>query len=95
VTAYRVVSLERRSPPARLGDAATAAANGARIDHVTVSANGSLAALTLLGSHEGGAFEDVRVVVREYSENGKIRRRDIYPLEQLEQARARFAQLRG
>jgi hypothetical protein len=65
----------------------------ARIDHCTVSANGSLAALTLLGSHQGGAFEDVRVVVHEYDEKGKIRRHDIYTLEQLEQAQARFEEL--
>ena len=67
-----------------------------RIDHARVSPGGSLAVLTLLGTHEGGEFEDVRIVVHEYDVNGKIARHDIYAYdsEQLAAALARFAELR-
>jgi ketosteroid isomerase-like protein/nuclear transport factor 2 (NTF2) superfamily protein len=61
-----------------------------RIDHVTATANGSLALLALLGTHEGGEFEDVRVVVHEYDGNGKICRHDIYNPDQLAEAWARY-----
>jgi hypothetical protein len=66
-----------------------------RVEHVMVSAGGSLAVLTLVGTHEGGEFEDVRVVVHEYDGSGQIRRHDIYTLDQLDEARARFEELRG
>ncbi len=61
-----------------------------RIDHALASHNGSLAVLTLSGTHEGGAFEDTRVVVHVYDGNGKIRQHDIFGIDQLDQARARF-----
>jgi ketosteroid isomerase-like protein len=65
-----------------------------RIGHVTVSAGGSLAVATFSGTHEGGEFEDVRVVVHEYDGNGTICRHDIYNVDQLDEAWARFAELR-
>jgi hypothetical protein len=49
---------------------------------------------TFSGTHEGGEFEDVRVVVHEYDGNGTICRHDIYNVDQLDAARARFAELR-
>ncbi len=64
-----------------------------RIDHVMASRSGSLAAFMLLGTHEGGAFEDYRVVVHEYDGTGQIRQHDIYRIEQLDLARARFEAL--
>jgi class 3 adenylate cyclase/tetratricopeptide (TPR) repeat protein len=64
-----------------------------RIDHISVSANGSLALATFSGTHEGGEFEDVRVVVHEYDRNGKICRHDIYNPKQLDDAWARFEKL--
>jgi len=64
-----------------------------RIEHITVSADGSLALVTFSGTHEGGEFEDVRIVVHEYDRSGQICRHDIYNPEQLGDAWARFAEL--
>jgi tetratricopeptide (TPR) repeat protein len=61
-----------------------------RIDHVTVSAKASLAMVTFVGMHEGGAFEDARVVVHEFNREGKICRHDIYDVEHLGEAKSRF-----
>jgi ketosteroid isomerase-like protein len=62
-----------------------------RVDHAMVTHSVSLAVFTLLGTREGGAFEDERVVVHQYDGNGRICRHEIYSLDQLDEARARFA----
>ncbi|MGH7287972.1 MAG: hypothetical protein ACREI8_08150, partial [Myxococcota bacterium] len=64
-----------------------------RVDHATISRNASLAVFPLLGTHEGGAFEDQRVVVHEYAANGRIRRHEIYGFDQYVLARARLDEL--
>src|SRR5207247_1835985 len=61
-----------------------------RIDHLVASAGGSLAVVTLVGTREGGTFEDLRVILHAFDGNGKILRHDIYTVEQLDEARARF-----
>jgi SnoaL-like domain len=65
-----------------------------RVDHVRVCERGLLAATTVFGTRDGGAFEDPRVVVVEGDDQGRIRRIDFYTLEQFDQAQARFAGLR-
>ncbi|MGH7820689.1 MAG: hypothetical protein ACREQ9_13040, partial [Candidatus Binatia bacterium] len=49
---------------------------------------------TWVGTREGGAFEAPRIVVRELDTLGRIRRFDLYNLDQLDEARARFEALR-
>jgi ketosteroid isomerase-like protein len=66
-----------------------------RIDHATTSDRASLAALTISGTHEGGEFEDLRIIVHEYDGNGRICQHDIFGIDQLDAARARFEELRG
>jgi ketosteroid isomerase-like protein len=65
-----------------------------RVDHLRVCERGDLAATTLLGTRDGGPFEDPRVVVAEGDSVGRIRRIDFYTLEQFDAARARFEELR-
>ena len=47
----------------------------------------------MIGTHEGGVFEQPRVTVSEIDAQGRERRRDIYTLNQLADARARFEEL--
>jgi ketosteroid isomerase-like protein len=65
-----------------------------RVDHGWVSEHGALAVVVLLGTREGGAFEEPRVVVYENDAWGKRIREDLYTLDQLDEAWARFAELR-
>src|SRR5262249_26371858 len=46
------------------------------------------------GTRDGGAFEEPRVHVFELDDQGRARRQDFYTLDQLDEARARFAELR-
>jgi class 3 adenylate cyclase/tetratricopeptide (TPR) repeat protein len=61
-----------------------------RADHVVLSERTELAITTLVGTREGGAFEDRRVGVFEWDAQGMIRRLDFYALDQLATARTRF-----
>ncbi len=61
-----------------------------RFDHREDSGRGALGITMLWGTREGGAFEDRRVVITELDARGKLHRLDIYDLEQLAEARARF-----
>ncbi len=65
-----------------------------RTDHFWVCARGLMYVNVLHGTRDGGAFEEPRVHVFELDEQGRGRRQDFYTLEQLDEARARFAALR-
>jgi class 3 adenylate cyclase len=62
-----------------------------RTDHLWLCERGALGVHLVLGTHEGGAFEQPRVTVSELDAQGRERRRDVYTLDQLDEARARFA----
>jgi hypothetical protein len=62
-----------------------------RTDHLWLSGRAALGVHVVLGTHEGGAFEQPRVTVNEVDAQGRERRRDIYTLDQLDEAWARFA----
>jgi hypothetical protein len=62
-----------------------------RTDHLWVCDRRALGIHAVLGTHEGGAFEQPRVSVSEFDPRGRERRRDVYSLDQLDEARARFA----
>ena len=64
-----------------------------RTDHLWLSDRGALGIHVVLGTHEGGAYEQPRVTVSEFDTQGRERRRDIYALDQLDEARVRFAAL--
>jgi hypothetical protein len=61
-----------------------------RTDHLWLCDRGALGVHVLLGMHEGGAFEQPRVTVSQVDAQGRERRRDVYTLDQLDAARARF-----
>jgi hypothetical protein len=65
-----------------------------RTDHLWLCDHGRLGVHVVFGTHEGGAFEQPRVTVSEVDAQGRERRRDIYALDQLDDALARFAALR-
>jgi hypothetical protein len=65
-----------------------------RTDHQWLCERGSLGVHVVFGTHEGGAFEQPRVTVSEVDAEGRERRRDIYTLDQLDEARVRFEELR-
>jgi ketosteroid isomerase-like protein len=65
-----------------------------RLDHIIPSEQGELVVSSWLGTREGGAFELPRVVVIEYDRLRRMSRLDGYDPEQLDAARARFAELR-
>src|SRR5262249_27595169 len=66
-----------------------------RTDHLWVSARGLMFVNVLHGTRHGGAFEEPRVHVTELDDEGRrARRQDFYALDQLDAARARFAELR-
>ena len=48
---------------------------------------------TWLGTREGGAFETPSVIVCELDATDRIRRFDQYDVDQLEEVKARFAEL--
>jgi class 3 adenylate cyclase/tetratricopeptide (TPR) repeat protein len=61
-----------------------------RTDHHWVSAHGHLFVNTLLGTREGGAFEEPRVHVVHWDGHQGVIRHDFYALDQLDEARAHF-----
>ncbi len=61
--------------------------------HVWLCERGLLRIGLVFGTHEGGAFEQLRVAVFEVDAEGQEHRRDVYALDQLDDARARFAEL--
>ncbi len=65
-----------------------------RIAHDRSSERARLTVATWLGTREGGDFELPRVVVAELDRAGRISRYDFYDPEQIDDARARFAELR-
>ena len=66
-----------------------------RMDHVRACAGGALFTYAWQGTREGGEFENLYVVVAEIDASGRPRRIDVWEHEQLDQAVARFAALRG
>jgi ketosteroid isomerase-like protein len=66
-----------------------------RIDHTDICAAGYLVVTVWEGSHHGGAYEAPSLMVAELDDAGRIRRFDQYDLDRLEEARARFAELRS
>jgi hypothetical protein len=64
-----------------------------RIDHDDVNAHGWFGIGTLIGTREGGSFEDSRVFVFEFDTRGQLRKIDFYSLAQLDAGRARFEEL--
>ena len=66
-----------------------------RMDHVRACAGGAMFAYAWLGTHEGGEFENLYIVVAEVDAESRARRVDVWEHEQLDQALARFASLRG
>jgi hypothetical protein len=64
-----------------------------RRDHVRISTRGLLRQISQSGTRDGGAFERTWVNVAELDEHAKIRRIDLYDLDQLDQALARFAEI--
>jgi hypothetical protein len=65
-----------------------------RIDHTTIVENGYLVVTVWEGTREGGAYEAPSLMIAELDGQGRIRRFDQYDLEKLDQAQARFADLR-
>jgi len=66
-----------------------------RADHVlAIDDRGLLAIFRWLGSRDGGRFEIPMVITSALGPDGLIQRIDAYSLDQLEEARARFEQLR-
>jgi hypothetical protein len=64
-----------------------------RYDHVRTCDRGALLEVVWHGSRDGGAFEIPLISVSELDERGAVCRYDIYDLDQVEQAKARFAEL--
>src|SRR5207249_5308881 len=61
-----------------------------RTEHLRLSGRGALGIHLVVGTYEGGAFEQPRITVSEIDAQGRERRRDIYTFDQLAEARARF-----
>jgi len=66
-----------------------------RVAHRRVCARGLLLDYTWHGTRDGGAFEMAFTTVVELDGSGRARRIDVWEAEQLEHARARFAELQG
>jgi hypothetical protein len=66
-----------------------------RTDHLWVSVRGLMFVNVLHGTRDGGAFEEPRVHVYEFDDQGRTCRQDFYALDQLDEARARFKELRA
>jgi hypothetical protein len=61
-----------------------------RVDHVRTGERAVLFEYAWHGTHEGGAFENVWVVLVELGADGRGRRADVWEVEQFAEARARF-----
>jgi hypothetical protein len=66
-----------------------------RIDHFEASAHGVLMIGAMVGTRDGGEFENPRIVVREFGSRGALVRIDHYDEDQLAEAEARFEAIRG
>jgi class 3 adenylate cyclase len=64
-----------------------------RTDHLWVSARGLMFVNVLHGTRDGGAFEEPRLHVYEFDDQGRACRQDFYTLKQLDEARARFGEV--
>ena len=64
-----------------------------RADHVRLSARGILRQATLLGTRDGGAFENPMFIVAEVDEQGRVASNDTYDIEDRDGALARLAEL--
>jgi hypothetical protein len=63
-----------------------------RVDHVLeMCPRGVIYAPSWVGTRDGGAFEDPSMIVAEVDASHRIRRFDQYGVDQLDEARARFA----
>jgi class 3 adenylate cyclase len=63
-----------------------------RVDHVLeMCPHGVIYAPSWVGTRDGGAFEDPSMIVAEIDASHRIRRFDQYGVDQLDEARARFA----
>ena len=67
----------------------------ARFDHVRTCERGLLLEFTWRGTRDGGAFEILFLSTVEFNARGRARRIDVWEVEQLEQALARFQELRA
>jgi class 3 adenylate cyclase/tetratricopeptide (TPR) repeat protein len=63
-----------------------------RVDHMSLSDSAAFLVDAWVGTREGGAFEAPRAVVLEFDKDGRIRSLDFYNPEQIDEARARFAE---
>ncbi len=66
---------------------------GIRVDHATESGRAQLLVVSSVGTRDGGAFEIPRIAVVEGDAQDHLLRMEQYDLDQLELARARFAEL--
>jgi class 3 adenylate cyclase/tetratricopeptide (TPR) repeat protein len=66
-----------------------------RVDHVRTCEDAVLFEYAWHGTHAGGAFENLWIVLVELDADGRGRRADVWEAEQLEQARARFDAIAG
>jgi class 3 adenylate cyclase len=66
-----------------------------RTDHVRTSERGLLVVAMWVGTREGGAFEAPRAVVYELDASRRIGRWDVYDLDQLDAAWARFESIQA
>lgn len=66
-----------------------------RVDHVRTCAGALLFEYAWHGTRDGGAFENLWIVLVEVDADGRARRADVWDPEQLEQAWARFDEIRA
>jgi ketosteroid isomerase-like protein len=66
-----------------------------RVDHVRVFDRVLLSQTAQVGTREGGAFENLMLLVGEWDEAGRVLRFDSYDLAQADEAYARFEELRA
>ncbi len=66
-----------------------------RLDHVWTAGRTVFSVVTWRGTRDGGAFESPRAVVVEMDAGGLLRSFDFYALDQMDEARARFDELRA
>ncbi|MBI1818289.1 MAG: nuclear transport factor 2 family protein [Deltaproteobacteria bacterium] len=66
-----------------------------RVDHVRTGAHAVLFEYAWHGTREGGAFENLWIVLIELDAAGLARRADVWEAEQLDEARVRFAAIGG
>jgi len=65
-----------------------------RLDHAEICARGYLVVTVWVGTREGGAYEAPSLMVAELDADGRIRRFDQYDVDRLDEAKARYAELR-